>query len=204
MRRRTFLFFRKQSLECFLILSPVFVYFDSECEKYFFPEYLLEDEARGGSDILDFFSSFADDDRLLRISLRIDIGLDREHWELSLLVPRYKSLRSQIAHIWDDEFVCTVLDTPDLHIARIGDLLTESSEELLAYHFTDAEIHRLIGVLILLIEVWSLWELCRYSIDELSKSRSTRAIDLVVDILAEIPFLEILLGLYSQYRLGHM
>ena len=187
-----------------MVFSPVLVDLDSECEKYLFPEYLLEHKSRCCSDILDFFPSFADDDRLLRICLCIDIGLDREHWEFSLLILGHKALRSEIAHIWDDELVCTVLDTPDLHIARIGDLLTESCEELLTDHFRDAEIHRLIGILILLVEIWSLWELCRDSVNELSKSCSTRTIDLVVDILPEISLLKILLGLDAEYRLGHM
>ncbi len=198
------LFLRKQSLECFLILSPVFVHFDSECEEYLFPEYLLEDDARRCSDILDFLPSFADDDRLLRVCLRIDIGLDREHWEFSFLVPWYKSLRSQIAHIWDDELVSTVLDTPDLDIARIGDLFTESCEELLTDHFADAEIHRLIGVLIILVEIWSLRQSLSNSIDEFCESCSIHTIDLVVDILPEVSLLEVLLGLDPEYRLGHM
>jgi hypothetical protein len=120
-----------------LIFSPVFIHLDSECEEHLFPEDFLEDDARCGSDVLDFFPSFSDDDRLLRISLRVYIGLDREHREFSLLVPWYKSLRSQITHIWDDELVGTVLDTADLDITRIGDLFTQSSEELLTDHLRD-------------------------------------------------------------------
>jgi hypothetical protein len=130
--------------------------------------------------------------------------LDGEHGELSLLIPWDKSLRSQITHIRDDELVRAILDTPDLDIARIWDLFTESSEELLTDHLRDTQIHRLVGILILLVEIRSLWELGSYSIDKFSKSCPIDRVDLVVDIFPEISLFEILLGFYSQNRLGHM
>ena len=75
---RTTLLFGKDFIENFGILSPVLVDLHTQCEEYFFVEYVFQDDARVCTDGLDFFPSFAYHDHLLRISLHIDICLDRE------------------------------------------------------------------------------------------------------------------------------
>ncbi len=97
------------------IFAPVFIDLYSECEKYPFPEDILEDESRFRTDILDLLPSFSDDDNLLRISFDIHIGLDLH--EIRVLI-----------------FYLSHFD-----IARIGDLITELMEELFTDDLRDPE-----------------------------------------------------------------
>lgn len=81
-----------------MIFPPVLIHLDSECEKHLFPKNLFEYETRSGSDILDFLASLTDDDRFLRVGLGIDIGLDGEHREFSLLILRNKVLDCYVTY----------------------------------------------------------------------------------------------------------
>jgi hypothetical protein len=190
--RHCILLLRKQSLESFLILSPVFIYLDSECQKHFFSEYFLENKPRSCSNILDFFSSFTDDDSFLRISFCIDVCLDREHREFPFFIFWSKALWCEFTHIRYDDIIGTIFYTADLYIARIWDLFSELSEELLTDHFRDTEIHRLVRVLIFIVEIWSFWELFCNCREEFIKTCFVRGVDFIIDILPKISLLEIL------------
>ncbi len=93
------------------IFAPVFIDLHSECEKYPFPEDILEDKSRFRTDILDLLSSLSDDDNLLRIGFDIHIRLDLH--EIRVLI-FYLS---------------------DFDIGSIGDLIAELMKELFTDNF---------------------------------------------------------------------
>lgn len=98
------------------ILPPVLIDLHSECEKYPFPEDILEDKSRFRTDILDFLPSLPDDDDLLRIRFDIHIRLDLH--EIRILI----------------------LDLRDFDIGSIRDLITELMEKLLTDDLRDPEL----------------------------------------------------------------
>lgn len=98
------------------IFAPILIHLHTQCEKYPFSKYILEDESRLGSDILDLLPSLPDDDDLLRISFDMDICLDLHE---ARILTFYLS---------------------DLDIRSIWDLITELMEELFTDDLRDPEL----------------------------------------------------------------
>jgi hypothetical protein len=124
--------------------------------------------------------------------------LDREHRTfifLDILGRRYSRIESSVY------IRILIFDSANLDAASIWYLIAELLEEYLTDDLLDAELRRLIGIVVARVEIGSLREIWHDPIDELSKSCLMDRVDAVVDIATEISFLEILLGLDADHWL---
>jgi hypothetical protein len=124
--------------------------------------------------------------------------LDREHRALiflDILGRRDRRIYGSL-YIW-----IFVFDSTNLDVAGVWYLIAKFLEEYLTNDFLDAELCRLIGIVVARVEIGSLREIWHDPIDELSKSCLMDRVDAVVDIATEISFLEILLGLDADHWL---
>lgn len=159
--------------------------FHAECEEHFLVEDTLEDETRSRTDFLDLGSSLSDHDDFLTLGFDIDIGLDREHrgFPIDLL-----------------------LDLAYFDIGRIRDFFPELTEEYFTDHFYDTQIHRLVGIVVTLVEVRTFWKVDSDLLDKFFESCPIHRVDIGVDIFSEVSLREILLGLDTDdgcLREGH-
>ena len=97
------------------------------------------------------------------------------------------------------------LDLRDLYVARIGDLISGLEEESLADDLLDTELHRLIGIVVWVVEIRSLWEIWDDLLQKLIESCTRDRINTQIDSLLRIAFIvHVLLGLYADHGLGDL
>lgn len=115
------------------VLVPLSESLDPEENEYLLSENLFELYSSEFTDVLEDGSLLTDEDIFLRI-----LGDEKHH----------ESFNHPL-------FFRKFLDTHE-HVIR--EFFIEREEELLTNHLTDARLHVLIGIIILIIEKWSGWE----------------------------------------------
>ena len=98
-----------------------------------------------------------------------------------------------------------LFDLCDLHVACIRDLITKLEEESLADDLLDAHLHRLISIVVWVVEIWSLWEIWDDLLQKFIESCTRDRINTQIDSLLRIAFIvHVLLGLYADHGLGDL